>query len=103
MVFPQIKSKEKKKSFNLKLKISKKEVEGLTLNPEEVTELKRTLLEELNYEIDNLIEMMVENEELDNVQYAAFHDSLNKVFISESLGEEVGEEVEEELETEEEN
>jgi hypothetical protein len=82
MVYPEIKIKEKGKSFNLKMKISKKEVNGVVLNPDEVIELKRTILEEISYEVDNLIEMMIEDEELNEEQLESFQNSLDKVQVS---------------------
>jgi hypothetical protein len=92
MVYPEIKIKEKRKSFTMKVKISKKEVEGEVFTSEEVTELKRTILEEINYELDNLVHMMVEDEELSVEQIEAMENALNKVSVSiENESEEVSE------------
>lgn len=82
MVFPKIKIKERRKSFTLKMKISKKEVQGFTLDSEELTELKRSILEDLSYEVDNLIDLMVEDEELSELQIEAFESALGKVSIT---------------------
>lgn len=104
MVFPEIKIKEKRKSFNLKMKISKKEVKGIFLSSEEVTELKQSILDELNYEVENLIRMMVEDEELSDEQSDAFESALDRVSVSvaeseitEGETEETSEEVSEEV------
>jgi hypothetical protein len=76
----------------MKVKISKKEVEGEVFTSEEVTELKRTILEEINYELDNLVHMMVEDEELSVEQIEAMENALNKVSVSiENESEEVSE------------
>jgi hypothetical protein len=76
----------------MKVKISKKEVEGEVFTSEEVTELKRTILEEINYELDNLVHMMVEDEELSVEQIEAMANALNKVSVSiENETEEVSE------------
>ena len=76
----------------MKVKISKKEVEGEVFTSEEVTELKRTILEEINYELDNLVHMMVEDEELSVEQIEAMANALNKVSVSiENESEEVSE------------
>jgi DNA anti-recombination protein RmuC len=92
MVYPEIKIKEKRKSFTMKVKISKKEVEGEVFTSEEVTELKRTVLEEISYELDNLVQMMVEDEELSIEQIEAMENALNKVSVSiENETEEVSE------------
>jgi|LakMenE01Jun11ns_1017448.scaffolds.fasta_scaffold9959328_11 hypothetical protein len=92
MVYPEIEIKEKRKSFTMKVKISKKEVEGEVFTSEEVTELKRTILEEINYELDNLVHMMVEDEELSVEQIEAMENALNKVSVSiENESEEVSE------------
>jgi hypothetical protein len=98
MVYPEIKIKEKSKSFSMKVKISKKEVEGEVFTSEEVTELKRTILEEISYELDNLITLMVEDEELSDEQIGALEDALGKVSIS--TDEEVSETEEETEQTE---
>ena len=92
MVYPEIEIKEKRKSFTMKVKISKKEVEGEVFTSEEVTELKRTILEEINYELDNLVHMMVEDEELSVEQIEAMENALSKVSVSiENETEEVSE------------
>jgi hypothetical protein len=92
MVYPEIEIKEKRKSFTMKVKISKKEVEGEVFTSEEVTELKRTILEEINYELDNLVHMMVEDEELSVEQIESMENALNKVSVSiENESEEVSE------------
>jgi len=92
MVYPEIKIKEKRKSFTMKVKISKKEVEGEVFTSEEVTELKRTILEEISYELDNLVQMMVEDEELSIEQIEAMENALSKVSVSiENETEEVSE------------
>ena len=92
MVYPEIEIKEKRKSFTMKVKISKKEVEGEVFTSEEVTELKRTILEEISYELDNLVHMMVEDEELSVEQIEAMENALNKVSVSiENESEEVSE------------
>lgn len=92
MVYPEIKIKEKRKSFTMKVKISKKEVEGEVFTSEEVTELKRTILEEISYELDNLVHMMVEDEELSVEQIEAMENALSKVSVSiENETEEVSE------------
>jgi hypothetical protein len=92
MVYPEIEIKEKRKFFTMKVKISKKEVEGEVFTSEEVTELKRTILEEINYELDNLVHMMVEDEELSVEQIEAMENALNKVSVSiENESEEVSE------------
>ena len=76
----------------MKVKISKKEVEGEFFTSEEVTELKRTILEEISYELDNLVQMMVEDEELSIEQIEAMENALNKVSVSiENETEEVSE------------
>lgn len=98
MVYPEIKIKEKRKSFSMRVKVSKKEVQGEIFTSEEVTELKRTILEEISYELDNLINMMVEDEDLNDEQIEGLEDALAKVSITvedESETEEV-EETEEE-------
>jgi len=82
MVYPEIKIKEKRKSFSMKVKISKKEVEGEVFTSEDVTELKKTILEEISYEVDNLINMMVEDEELSSEQIVEMENALGKVSIS---------------------
>lgn len=98
MVYPEIKIKEKRKSFSMRVKVSKKEVQGEVFTSEEVTELKRTILEEISYELDNLINLMVEDEELNEQQLDALAEALDKVSISvedESEVEESEQEVEE--------
>lgn len=98
MVYPEIKIKEKRKSFSMRVKVSKKDVQGEVFTSEEVTELKRTILEEISYELDNLINLMVEDEELNEQQLDALAEALNKVSISvedESEVEESEQEVEE--------
>ena len=98
MVYPEIKIKEKRKSFSMRVKVSKKEVQGEVFTSEEVTELKRTILEEISYELDNLINLMVEDEELNEQQLDALAEALSKVSISvedESEVEESEQEVEE--------
>ena len=98
MVYPEIKIKEKRKSFSMRVKVSKKEVQGEVFTSEEVTELKRTILEEISYELDNLINLMVEDEELNEQQLDALAEALSKVSISvedESEVEETEQEVEE--------
>lgn len=98
MVYPEIKIKEKRKSFSMRVKVSKKEVQGEIFTSEEVTELKRTILEEISYELDNLINMMVEDEDLNDEQIEGLENALAKVSIAvedESETEEV-EETEEE-------
>lgn len=98
MVYPEIKIKEKRKSFSMRVKVSKKEVQGEVFTSEEVTELKRTILEEISYELDNLINLMVEDEDLNEVQVEALENALSKVSISvedESEVEETEQEVEE--------
>jgi hypothetical protein len=76
----------------MKVKISKKEVEGEVFTSEEVTELKRTILEEISYELDNLVHMMVEDEELSVEQIEAMENALSKVSVSiENETEEVSE------------
>ena len=82
MVYPEIKIKEKRKSFSMRVKVSKKEVQGEVFTSEEVTELKRTILEEISYELDNLINLMVEDEDLNEVQVEALENALSKVSIS---------------------
>lgn len=82
MVYPEIKIKEKRKSFSMKVRISKKEVEGEVFTSEDVTELKKTILEEISYEVDNLINMMVEDEELSSEQIEEMENALGKVSIS---------------------
>jgi hypothetical protein len=92
MVYTEIEIKEKRKSFTMKVKISKKEVEGEVFTSEEVTELKRTILEEINYELDNLVHMMVEDEEFSVEQIESMENALNKVSVSiENESEEVSE------------
>lgn len=82
MVYPEIKIKEKRKSFTMKVKISKKDVQGEVFTSEEVTELKKSILEEINYELDNLINLMVEDVDLSYEQIQAMENALNKVSIS---------------------
>lgn len=94
MVYPEIKIKEKRKSFSMRVKISKKEVQGEVFTSEEITELKRTILEEVCYELDNLIGLMVEDEDLSSEQIDAMEDALGKVTVS-TDSEEVSEETEE--------
>jgi hypothetical protein len=94
MVYPEIKIKEKRKSFTMRVKISKKEVQGEVFTSEDLTELKRTILEEIAYEVDNLINEMVEDEELNYNQIQEMSLALGKVSISVEETEEV--EVEEE-------
>lgn len=91
MVFPEFKIKEKRKSFNLRMKISKNDVEGIVLGPEDVTELKREILEELSYQVDDLINLMVEDEELSEFQEIELENSLNKVtvFVDEDSDEDI--------------
>ena len=86
------------------MKISKKEVKGVVLSSEEVTELKQSILDELNYEVENLIRMMVEDEELSEEQSDAFESALDRVSVSvaeseitEGETEETSEEVSEEV------
>ena len=91
MVNTKIKIKEKRKSFIMNLKISKKEVQGKVFDSEDLTELKRTILEEINYEVDNLINKMVEDEELTYKQIEAMESALSKVSITVEETEEVEE------------
>ena len=103
MVYPQIEIKEKRKSFSMKVKILREDVEGEVFTSEEVTELKRTILEEIAQELDSLIVLMVEDEELSDEQILGLEQALEKVVISvenEGMGE--MEEMEETQETEEE-
>jgi hypothetical protein len=93
MVKTKIKIKEKSKSFIMNLKISKKEVQGRVFDSEDLTELKRIILEEINYEVDNLINKMVEDEELTYEQIEAMESALSKVSIAVEETEEVEEEV----------
>jgi hypothetical protein len=104
MVYPEIKITEKRKSFNLKVKISKKDVKGVVFTSEDVTELKRTILEELNSEVDELIHSMVENDELNNSEYTELCRALDKVSVHVEGNQETEDEeqeVEEELELDE--
>jgi len=103
MVYPEIEIKEKRKSFSMKVKISKREVQGEVFTSEEVTELKKTILEEIAQELDSLIVLMVEDEELSDEQILGLEQALEKVVVSvenEGVGE--MEEMEETQETEEE-
>ena len=98
MVYPEIKIKEKRKSFSMKVRISKEDVQGEIFSSEEVTELKKTILEEIAQELDSLITLMVEDEELSDEQILGLENSLSKVSITvedESETEEVENEVEE--------
>lgn len=92
MVYPEIKIKEKRKSFSMKVRISKEDVQGEVFTSEEVTELKRTILEEISYEVDNLINLMVEDEELSYEQINEMENALNKVTVSAESNEDVSEE-----------
>jgi len=100
MVYPEIEIKEKRKSFSMKVKISKREVQGEIFNSEEITELKKTILEDISEELDSLIVMMVEDDELSDEQILGLDEALGRVSIS--VEEEVEETEEEVEETEEE-
>ena len=82
MVYPEIKIKEKRKSFTMKVIISKEDVQGELFTQEDVTELKKTILEDVSYNLDELIVMMVEDEELDEDQTLVLEKALDKVTIS---------------------
>lgn len=99
MVYPEIKIKEKRKSFSMKVIISKEDVQGEVFTPEDVTELKRTILEDVSYNLDELIVMMVEDEELSEDQTLVLEKALDKVTISVEDENEMIEEVEEVEET----
>lgn len=94
MVYPEIKIKEKNKSFSMKVRIAKEEVQGDVFTSEDVTELKRTILELISYKLDDLIVMMVEDEDLTFEQTQEMDNALSKVSVS------VETEAEEEEETE---
>lgn len=95
MVYPQIEIKEKRKSFSMKVKILRKDVEGEVFTSEEVTELKKTIMEEISQELDHLIVLMVEDEELSEDQILGLDEALGRVSISVEDEEIVEEEVEE--------
>ena len=101
MVYPEIKIKVKRKSFSMKVIISKEDVQGEFFTPEDVTELKRTILEDVSYNLDELIVMMVEDEELSEDETLVLEKALDKVTISVEDENEVIEEVEEVEEVEE--
>jgi len=82
MVYPEIKIKEKRKSFTMKVIISKEDVQGELFTQEDVTELKKTILEDVSYNLDELIVMMVEDEELGEDQILGLEKALEKVTIS---------------------
>ena len=91
MVYPEIEIKEKRKSFSMKVKISKREVQGEVFNSEEITELKKTILEDISEELDSLIVMMVEDDELSDEQILGLDEALGRVSISVEDEEEVEE------------
>lgn len=93
MVYPEIKIKEKRKSFSMKVIIPKEDVQGEVFTPEDVTELKRTILEDVSYKLDELIVLMVEDEELSEEQILGLEKSLEKVVISVEYENEVGEKI----------
>lgn len=95
MVYPEIKIKEKRKSFSMKVRISRKDVEGEVFASEDITELKKTILEDISEELDNLITMMVEDEELSDEQILGLDEALGRVSISVEDEEKVEEELEE--------
>jgi GTP cyclohydrolase II len=82
MVYPEIKIKEKNKSFSMKVRIAKEEVQGDVFTSEDVTELKRTILELISYKLDDLIVMMVEDEDLTFEQTQEMDNALSKVSVS---------------------
>ena len=82
MIYPEIKIKEKRKSFTMKVIIPKEDVQGEVFTQEDVTELKRTILEDVSYNLDELIVMMVEDEELGEDQILGLEKALEKVTIS---------------------
>lgn len=82
MVYPEIKIKEKNKSFSMKVRIAKEEVQGDVFTSEDVTELKRTILELISYKLDDLIVMMVEDEDLTFEQTQEMDNALSKVLVS---------------------
>ena len=103
MINPTIKIKEKKNSFNVKMKISKEEVGEYLTSTEDVAELKKELLEALAVEFDSFV---VEQIAAENGREVATQVelSLQKVIITQTTEEELSlddEHEEEVLETEE--
>lgn len=77
MIYPEITTKEKRKSFILKIKVSKKELREVSA--EDLTELKRGVLEEISYELDNLV---YETIDLDgDLTYDDVKENLDRVSI----------------------
>lgn len=62
MINPTIKIKGKKNSFNVKMKISKEEVENYLGSTEDVAELKKEVLESLALEFDSFVVEQIASE-----------------------------------------
>lgn len=101
MVFPEVKIKEKKNSFVLKMKINKEEVMGVVLDAEDVVALKSQLMNQMSERMDEFIISMFEDVvEIDEIAEIFKH--LNTVKVVE-VPNEPEEEMEEEVEEEETN
>lgn len=62
MIDPTIKFKEKKNSFNVKIKISKKNVENYLTSPEDVADLKKDFFTILGLEFDRFVFELVDEQ-----------------------------------------
>ncbi len=62
MISPKIKFTEKKNSFNVKVKVSKEDVQDYLNSAEDVAELKKDFLNILSLEFDRFVVEMVEEE-----------------------------------------
>ena len=108
MIDPTIKFKEKKNSFNVKVKISKEDVESYLTSPEDLADLKKDFLNILGLEFDRFVVEMVDDRNGEEVAIQVDEILQRVVTIQEeeelSLDDEnQTEEVTEEVETEKEN
>lgn len=82
MIEPKIKFKEKKNSFNVKIKMSKEDTQNYLYSPEGVAELKKDFLNILATEFDNFVIKKVESEDGEELA-SQVADLLDKVTITE--------------------
>lgn len=94
MIYPEIKTKDKKNSFSIKIKLPKKGVIDIFTDSENLIEFKKTILEVVSYEVNSFIINSVNSLDLDIEQSQKINSILNKVSVtteSELTTEEVSE------------
>lgn len=82
MVYPEIKTKDKKNSFSIKIKLSKEDITNILTDSESLIELKRTILEVVTYEVDNFIINSADLWDTDIEKIKKVNSALNKVSVT---------------------